>query len=167
MAIKSTLRSEVSVVLSFDDAVKDGYPEYLENGFDESRLTLDGEPTRFVLQPLTYDQRNRANDIQGPSERVEFVLRCSLLRVTGYQVERQEGVVTALPPVEHEDSQQWKRPVVKREWLQLASLPTGVASELAAAARMLSEAAVPFCRRSELRSTPGDCSATSLPVAGQ
>jgi hypothetical protein len=170
MAIKTHLREQATLILSFDDALA-GTPEeraaayaaYLNAGFDESLLRLQGAPTRFVIQPLTYDQRQRARDLESGAERVEHLLRCSLLKVTGYQVEHENGTMVELRPVEHEDSPQWRRPIVKREWLVAAQLPTGVASEIAAAARMLSEGSIPFCRASAPPSMPGDFAAESQP----
>ena len=142
--IKSNIRREAMVILECDDAVKDGYAAYTEAGFDETKLTLEGEPTRWRLQPLTYDQRLHVADMQAPAQRREFLLRASLLGVTGYKVSRDGGPETEMRPVEHEDSQQFKRAMVKRAWLQDANLPTSATIELSLWAMNLSEGTIPF-----------------------
>jgi hypothetical protein len=51
---KLTTRESVLVVSEFDPSVIGGdYDSYTANGYDESLLELDGEPTRFRLTPLS------------------------------------------------------------------------------------------------------------------
>jgi hypothetical protein len=138
------LRDEVALILAIDDAVKGGYDEYVEAGYDEGKLTLEGEPTRFVLRRMTYDQAKRHDDITSLGERVEFAIRCCLVRVTGYVFDHGDGRTTELPGVEHEESAEFKAPMVKHDWLRRVNLPRGQMYAVATIARTMSEASLPF-----------------------
>jgi len=139
------LRDEITIILADDGAVKDGYAEYREAGFDESKLTLDGEPTRFVLRRMSYDQRKRCDAITDGPDRVEFIVRCCLVRITGLQVARADGAMGELPPVQFEDSQEYSRPMLKLSWLRDSNLPPRVWLARATVGRYLSECEIPFC----------------------
>jgi hypothetical protein len=155
MGLTSYLLDEVSLILFEDDSIKPhpepenaddptGYDAYASHCYDESLLHLEGEPVRWKIRRLTYDQRKRADDITSASERVEFLLRCGLLAITGYESCRPSGTKTPLSPIVFEESQQWGREIVKLSWLREANLPPRYMMKVAMVIRSLSEAVGPF-----------------------
>jgi hypothetical protein len=88
--------STVSVIVSKDSSIKgvqEGvYEEYLKD-LDESKLSFDGEPTRFILKKtLPYKDSKRVMNSQvsfddgKPSVNISFILdevRCALVGMEG------------------------------------------------------------------------------------
>lgn len=148
MALGMYLREQVAVILSTDDAVKDpaSYAAYVEAGYDESKLRLEGEPTRFTLRRLTYEQVKRADDMRG-AEQSEFIVRASLAQISNYRVHSGPGASgeLRLGPDDFEHSREFDRPLVKMDWLRKSNLPPSLLTLLATISRIkLSEASVPF-----------------------
>ena len=150
MALGMFLREQLAVILSNDDAVKEpvAYAAYAEAGYDESKLILDGEPTRFTLRRLTYDQVKRADDMSG-SAQSEFIVRASLVQISNYLVHVSAGErgELRLAPEDFEHAREFDRLMVKLEWLRKSNLPPSLLTLLATISRVrLSEASVPFAK---------------------
>lgn len=161
VAVKTNMRREAEVILEQDASVQQdkdgqtGFHEYFEGGFDESKLTnLVGSPSRLRLQGLVYDQRQAYKDMGSPATRQEFLMRCGLLGAKGFERQHENGTVTDLPACTFEDSQ-YGRPLLKREWLTDANLPTPIIIEVCSMIIALSEGSVPFIGKSAPPSTPG------------
>jgi hypothetical protein len=150
MALGMYLRDSVAVILSNDDAVKDpvAYAAYVEAGYDESKLKLEGEPTRFTLRRMSYDQVHRADDMGGAAQS-EFIVRCSLTQIANYRVHSAPGAdgELRLAPEDFEHSREFDRPLLKQDWLRKSNLPPSLLGLLATISRIkLSEASIPFAR---------------------
>lgn len=159
MALGMFLREQVDVILSTDDAIKDpaSYEAYAASGYDERKLVLDGEPTRFTLRRMSADQFKRSDDLGGPfavttaqlasRDQIDFIVRCSLAAVKNYRVwtSASESGELRLGPEDFEQSRDFDRPMVKAEWLKRVNLPPALLRLLASISRFrLSEADVPF-----------------------
>jgi hypothetical protein len=136
------------VILPGDDAIKapDAWGAYLAAGFDESKLKLEGEPTRFTLRRMSYDQAKRADEHSGP-DMVEFVVRASLTQISNYSVHVSAGErgELRLAPEDFEHAREFDRPMIKVEWMRKANLGPALLQLLAQISRTnLSEASVPF-----------------------
>jgi hypothetical protein len=69
------------VILECDPAVIDGYGPYFDSDYDESKITLDGEPARWLLKPLCRSQKeavgsyaDKAGQTIGNSEAIRYAL---------------------------------------------------------------------------------------------
>lgn len=148
MALGMFIREQVTVIVSTDDAIKvpSAYAAYVEAGYDESKLEFVGEPTRFVLRRMSYDQVKRADELGGPAS-IEFVARATLTQLTNYRVHSGPGASgeLRLGPEDFEHVREFDRPMLKVDWLRQSNLPPSLLLLLATIARhKLSEASVPF-----------------------
>jgi len=142
----------ISVILPGDDAVD--WPTSDVLGYfgadadgkicDESRLRLvDGKtPTRFTLRQLTHKQRIAAHGYDTMSFAQQlFVVRCALLRVTGFEV----GSAPMSEPERSRDGDLGE--LVSAEWLlDKARLGNDDIGALAIAAVAISENKRPLLR---------------------
>jgi hypothetical protein len=100
--LKRRFHGERRLILGSDPAVTAGYAQYHASYYaDHDALTLDGEPTVFVIRPLSRRQADVCSSFGGRAADVH-TLRCGLWGVEALTIVDEGGSEQPCPAIKRE-----------------------------------------------------------------
>jgi len=132
---------EVRLVLRDDPAViKESYADYADAGFDFTKLKfVEGQsPTVFTVRPMTYRQKMAFEEKANIVQKIEFAVRCGLVAVSNFTIEKADGTRMEPPPIKHIDQPPYGL-MVAQEWLEGAGIQTAYLVEIGTAIISITE----------------------------
>lgn len=100
--LKRRFHGERRLILGSDPAVTAGYSEYYASYYsDHEKLKLDGEPSVFIIRPLTRRQADVCSSFGGRAAEVH-TLRCGLWGVENLPIVDADGNEQPCPPPKRE-----------------------------------------------------------------
>lgn len=158
MGLGRPVRLPTKVILAIDSSIQEGskYAEYEEGLYaDESLLRLDpaDPPVRWNIRQLTAEQKDAMEAQATPRERAKMAIRCSLIGIEGYRIEKPDGGLLDMSKPDTVSAGKLGA-ICTEKWVNALNLPVEQLTMLYMALQRFSEASLPLSK--PLERPPGE-----------